>query len=401
MDSTTLFNPSSITIIEEPPIKKLPENVAKISVIGVGGAGCNMVGHMINEGVNYRINMAVANTDLQSLQISKAPTKIQIGVQLTRGLGAGMKPEVGRDAANENYDEIKDALVGSDIVFVASGLGGGTGTGAAAVVASAAKEIGALTVAVATKPFAWEGKKRAALANLGLEELKKVSDSIIIIQNDKLLNIIEQSTGMKEAFRMVDNVLYQAVVGMSEVILNPGNNDINTDFADIRTIMQHKGLALMGIGIGHGEDAATKALENAVNSPLMDNMTLSGARGVLIHFRISPNVAMFAISNVMEKVHEYVDDYAEVIFGTTSDKNLSADEVQITIIATGFDIAGQDPHYPQPTNSQSVHVQPASTKPETEAEQTKPQEQQPAIENSNYFDTPPLMRNYSIKYYLD
>ncbi len=394
MENTTLFNPKNITIIEEPPTRILPDNVAKISVIGVGGAGCNMVGHMINEGVNYRINMAIANTDLQSLQISKAPTKIQIGIQLTRGLGAGMKPEVGRDAANENYEDIKNALAGSDIVFVATGLGGGTGTGAAAVVASAAKEIGALTVAVATKPFAWEGKKRAALANLGLEELKKVSDSIIIIQNDKLLNIIDTATGMRDAFKMVDNVLYQAVVGMSEVILNPGNNDINTDFADIRTIMQHKGLALMGIGIGRGEDAATKALENAVNSPLMDNMTLSGARGVLIHFRISPNVSMFAISNVMSMVHENVDDYAEVIFGTTSDKNLDSDEVQITIIATGFDITN-DTQIPQQKENQQIESKTQNDE-KTEIEDVKKAD----ITNYNYLETPPLMRNYSIKYYL-
>lgn len=394
MENTTLFNPKNITIIEEPPTRVLPDNVAKISVIGVGGAGCNMVGHMLDEGVNYRINMAIANTDLQSLQISKAPTKIQIGIQLTRGLGAGMKPEVGRDAANENYEDIKNALIGSDIVFVATGLGGGTGTGAAAVVASAAKEVGALTVAVATKPFSWEGKKRAALANLGLEELKKVSDSIIIIQNDKLLKIIDTTTGIRDAFKMVDNVLYQAVVGMSEVILNPGNNDINTDFADIRTIMQHRGLALMGIGVGRGEDAATKALENAVNSPLMDNMTLGGARGVLIHFRISPNVSMFAISNVMTMVHEHVDNYAEVIFGTTSDKNLASDEVQITIIATGFDISQETPNT---VPKENVGIQePIDIDSKKEPEVVKNGE----ITNYNYLDTPPLMRNYSIKCYL-
>lgn len=391
----TLFNTQNIKIIEEKPIRTLPDNVAKISVIGVGGAGCNMVDHMISEGVNYRINMAVANTDLQSLQISKAPTKIQIGVQLTRGLGAGMKPEVGRDAANENYEDIKTALTGSDIVFVASGLGGGTGTGAAAVVASAAKEVGALTVSVATKPFAWEGKQRAALANLGLEELRKVSDSIIIIQNDKLLNIIEQSTGMKDAFKMVDNVLYQAVVGMSEVILNPGNNDINTDFADIRTIMQHKGLALMGIGIGRGEDAAIKALENAVNSPLMDNMSLSGAKGVLIHFRISPQVSMFAISSVMNLVHDKVDDYAEVIFGTTSDKQLSIDEVQITIIATGFNINSDSTSNEAIAASQNNGAN--IVKKLEEVVQNAPKTTK---DNENYLDTPPLMRNYSIKFPL-
>lgn len=383
----TLFNSNSITVIEEAPIKRLADNVAKISVIGVGGGGCNMINHMINEGPNYRINLIVANTDLQVLQISKAPTKIQLGINLTRGLGAGMKPEIGRDSANENYEDIKNALAGSDIVFVAAGLGGGTGTGAAAVVASAAKEIGALTVSVVTKPFTWEGKKRAALANLGLEELKKVSDSIIIIQNDKLLEIIDHNMGIKDSFRIVDNILYQAVIGMSEVILNPGNNDINTDFADIRTIMQHKGLALMGMGSAQGEDAAIKALENAVESPLLDKMSLSGAKGILIHFRISPNISMFAISSVMNMVHEKVDGFAEVIFGTTTDKNLAPDEVQLTIVATGFEV-----HNDNLSNNQQT----------AQTEQKTP-EQQPApkVENNdNYLDTPPLMRNYSIKFPL-
>ena len=237
------------------PSKVLSDNVAKIAVIGVGGGGCNMINHMINEG-SHKIDLIAANTDLQVLHISKAPKKIQLGLKLTKGLGAGMKPEVGRDSAVESYEEIKATLKGADIIFIAAGLGGGTGTGAAAIIAKAAKEIGALTVSVVTKPFTWEGKKRAGLANLGLEELKKVSDSIIIVPNDRLLEIIDENVGMKDAFKIIDNILYQAVNGMSEVILNPGNSDINTDFADVKTIMQHKGMALMGIGRAKGENAA-------------------------------------------------------------------------------------------------------------------------------------------------
>ncbi len=236
-----LFNVDDITV--EMPNQTIGENIAKISVIGVGGGGCNMINHMIQEGT-HKIDLIAANTDLQVLNISRAPKKIQLGVKLTKGLGAGMKPEVGRDSAVESYEDIKNALKGTDIIFIAAGLGGGTGTGAAAIIAKAAKEVGALTVSVVTKPFTWEGKKRAGLANLGLEELKKVSDSIIVVPNDRLLDIIDENVGMKDAFKIIDNILYQAVNGMSEVILNPGNSDINTDFADVKTIMQHKGMLL-------------------------------------------------------------------------------------------------------------------------------------------------------------
>ncbi|MGB9801540.1 MAG: cell division protein FtsZ, partial [Arcobacter sp.] len=210
-----LFRVDDITV--EMPNKTLSDNVAKITVVGVGGGGCNMVNHMIQEGTR-RIDLISANTDLQVLNISRAPKKIQLGAKLTKGLGAGMKPEVGRDSAIESYEEIKSTLTGADIVFIAAGLGGGTGTGAAAIIAKAAKEIGALTVSVVTKPFTWEGKKRAGLANLGLEEIKKVSDSIIVVPNDRLLDIVDKDIGMKDAFKIIDNILYQAVNGMSEVI---------------------------------------------------------------------------------------------------------------------------------------------------------------------------------------
>lgn len=366
------------------PSKVLSDNVAKIAVIGVGGGGCNMINHMINEG-SHKIDLIAANTDLQVLHISKAPKKIQLGLKLTKGLGAGMKPEVGRDSAVESYEEIKATLKGADIIFIAAGLGGGTGTGAAAIIAKAAKEIGALTVSVVTKPFTWEGKKRAGLANLGLEELKKVSDSIIIVPNDRLLEIIDENVGMKDAFKIIDNILYQAVNGMSEVILNPGNSDINTDFADVKTIMQHKGMALMGIGRAKGENAAQRALEDAIDSPLLDKVSLNGAKGILIHFNIHPQVSLFAINDVMGTINDRMDSNAEIIFGTTSDSTLEKDEVKITIVATGFESKNDEledtSEANEENNNQSSAVLDDS--------------------NENYYDTPPFMRDYRVQYQLN
>ncbi len=375
-----LFNVDDIKV--EMPNQTLSDNVAKIAVIGVGGGGCNMINHMINEG-SHKIDLIAANTDLQVLHISKAPKKIQLGLKLTKGLGAGMKPEIGRDAAVESYDDIKTALGEADIVFIAAGLGGGTGTGAAAIIAKAAKEIDALTVSVVTKPFTWEGKKRAGLANLGLEEIKKVSDSIIIVPNDRLLDIIDENIGMKDAFKIIDNILYQAVNGMSEVILNPGNSDINTDFADVKTIMQHKGLALMGIGRAKGEDAALKALEDAIDSPLLDKVSLSGAKGILIHFNIHPQVSLFAINNVMGTIHDTIDSNAEIIFGTTSDDSLEKDEVKITIVATGFE--SNSPEDEEVVNDNDDEIKLRQLSPDDE----------------NYLDIPPLMRDYEVQYQLN
>ena len=363
------------------PSKVLSDNVAKIAVIGVGGGGCNMINHMINEG-SHKIDLIAANTDLQVLHISKAPKKIQLGLKLTKGLGAGMKPEVGRDSAVESYEEIKSTLKGADIIFIAAGLGGGTGTGAAAIIAKAAKEIGALTVSVVTKPFTWEGKKRAGLANLGLEELKKVSDSIIIVPNDRLLEIIDENVGMKDAFKIIDNILYQAVNGMSEVILNPGNSDINTDFADVKTIMQHKGMALMGIGRAKGENAAQRALEDAIDSPLLDKVSLNGAKGILIHFNIHPQVSLFAINDVMGSINDRMDSNAEIIFGTTSDSTLEKDEVKITIVATGFESRNDEPEEVQ------------------EGSEENTQNAVP-LDIETYLDTPPLMRDYIVQYQLN
>jgi len=309
---------------------------AKIKVIGVGGGGCNMINHMINENVRG-IELVVANTDAQALEGSLAPTKIQLGAKLTRGLGAGMKPEVGRSAAEESYQEIKSVLEGADMVFVAAGLGGGTGTGAAEVVAAAAKEVGALTVAVVTKPFIFEGQKRRKFADEGLVGVKKVCDSIVVIPNDKLLAIVDKNMGVKDSFKIVDNVLSRAVTGISGVILKHGNNDINLDFADLKTVMSHKGTALMGVGEASGNDAAYQAMKNAIESPLFDNISISGAMGVLVHVNMHPNYPLVQIQQAMSIVYESADPDADVIFGTTTDENLDIDRVAITIVATGFE----------------------------------------------------------------
>ncbi len=381
MDSS-LFDPANINITEQAPTKTLATNEAKIAVIGVGGGGCNMINHMIKEGT-HKIDLIVANTDLQVLRESYAPQAIQLGPNLTRGLGAGMKPEIGRDAALESIDEIKEVLDQKDIVFIAAGLGGGTGTGAASIIAEVAKNSGALTVSVVTTPFKWEGRKRAGLAQRGLDELKKVSDSIIVIPNDKLLNIIDETTGMQNAFKIVDNVLYQAVHGMSEVILKSGAGGINVDFSDVKTIMQYKGRAIMGIGAAKGEDALKRALENAIKSPLLGDLSLTGAQGLMVHWTVNPEVSMYSMSNIMEDIHDTVDSDAYVIVGTTTDDTLAEDEVKITIVATGF-------------QEQFDKNETTTNKSTTSTTQTKYDPN-----DKDYYDVPPSMRNYSIQINLD
>lgn len=309
---------------------------AKIKVVGVGGGGGNMINHIIRENPNLDIDLMIANTDAKALDNSPAHTKIQLGEKKTKGLGAGMRPEVGKEAAQESYEEIKSALETSDVVFIASGLGGGTGTGAAPVVAQAAKEIGALTVAVVTMPFSFEGKKRSKLADIGLSELRKESDSIVIIPNDRLLTLIDKKSGIKESFKMVDEVLARAVNGMCSIVLDSGVSDINLDFADVKTVMSHRGHALMGVGEAYGEGAAQEAIKNAIQSPLLDNMNINGALGVLVHFKMHPNCSLDDLHSAMLMIEEASDDDADVIFGTTTDENIEDNKVEVTIIATGF-----------------------------------------------------------------
>lgn len=311
-------------------------NGARIIAVGVGGGGGNMIGHMLKEGVNG-IEMIVINTDAQVLAEENAALKIQIGEKLTKGLGAGMKPSVGKDSALESYDDIKNALEGADIVFISAGLGGGTGTGAAPIIAQIAKEIGALTVSVVTKPFRFEGNKRLKLAETGLEELKKESDSIVVIPNDKLSSIIDRKLGLKDSFKIVDSVLAQAVSGTAGIILSNGANDINLDFADLRTVMSHRGMALMGVGEYEGENSAYEAIKSAIESPLLDNMSINGAMGILVHFKIHPDFPFMETSEAMLVVQESAHEDADVIWGTTTDESLPIDYVKITIVATGFE----------------------------------------------------------------
>ncbi|MEA3372738.1 MAG: cell division protein FtsZ [Campylobacterota bacterium] len=328
--------------------ESLMQKGARIVAVGVGGGGGNMIGHMLKESVPG-IEMIIANTDAQVLEKSSSHTKIQIGTKLTKGLGAGMKPSIGKDSALESYDEIRAALEGADIVFIAAGLGGGTGTGAAPVIAQIAKEVDALTISVVTKPFAFEGRKRMKMAEAGLEELKKESDSIVVIPNDKLLSIIDRRLGMKESFKIVDSVLSRAVSGTSGVILASGDNDINLDFADLQTVMSHRGMALMGVGEYQGENAAYEAIKSAIESPLLDNMSINGAMGVLVHFNMHPDFPMMELSEAMDVVHESADEEAEVIFGTSTDSSLPIDFVRITLVATGFEhdlnIEGNNPDF--------------------------------------------------------
>ncbi|WP_295052064.1 cell division protein FtsZ [Sulfuricurvum sp.] len=309
---------------------------ARIVAVGVGGGGGNMIGYMLKEQIPG-IELIIANTDAQVLEQGSAATKIQLGAKLTKGLGAGMKPEVGKESAIESYEALTRALEGADIVFVAAGLGGGTGTGAAPIIAKCAKDVGALTIAVVTKPFSFEGKKRLKLAEDGLQELKNESDCIVVIPNDKLLSIIDPKLGIKESFKIVDSVLARAVSGTSGVILASGDNDINLDFADLQTVMSHRGLALMGVGEYKGENAAYEAIKNAIESPLLDNMSVNGALGVLVHFSMHPEFPFMELSAAMDVVHNSVDESADVIFGTTTDESLAKDFIRITLVATGFE----------------------------------------------------------------
>lgn len=313
-------------------------NIAKIKVIGVGGGGTNMINRIAQDKESLPITLIAANTDAQHLEASDADIKIQLGSELTKGLGAGMNPEVGKNSALESEAKIREVLEGADIVFVAAGLGGGTGTGAAPVVARIAREVGALTISTVTTPFKYEGKKREKIAIAGLEEIQSESDSIVVIPNSKLSSIIDRTTGYKDAFAIVDTILFRAVNGICGVIINHGHGDMNVDFADLRTIMKYKGKALMGIGKASGERAAINALKNAIESPLLDDVSLDGASGVLIHFQFHPNYPLVEIEESMTSVvYERVEEYADVILGTTPDESITEEDfVAVTIIATGF-----------------------------------------------------------------
>jgi len=305
---------------------------AKIKVIGLGGGGGNAVSRMMSADFTG-VDFIVANTDLQALRSSPAPVKIQLGSKLTQGLGAGSNPDVGRGAALEDPEEITRLLEGADMVFITAGLGGGTGTGAAPVVASLAKDLGILTVAVVTKPFVFEGRKRLLQAEAGMEALRGVVDTLIAIPNQRLLSVVDRGTPLLEAFKVADTVLQQAVQGISDLILVPGL--INLDFADVRTIMSGMGMAMMGTGVGHGEHRALDAAQKAVASPLLDDTSIEGARGILINFTGGADLAIHEVEEAARIVQEAAHEEANIIFGAVIDPTLQ-DEVRMTVIATGF-----------------------------------------------------------------
>lgn len=314
-------------------IKTDVESFARIQVIGVGGSGKNATNHMINAKVKG-VDFLAINTDSQDLQNSLAPRKIHIGKNLTKGLGAGMNPEVGKNAAEETRAEVQEALKNADMVFVAGGLGGGTCTGAGPVVARIAKEMGALTIGVVTKPFMFEGQRRMRLAEEGLTELSKSVDALIVVPNDKLLGAISKDTTAKDAFAMSDEVLKQAVEGISQLITTPGQVG-NIDFADIRAVLENAGSALMGIGTASGENRAVEAAKAAISSPLID-VSIHGAKGVLFSIAGNDDLTMFEITEAARVITESVDPDAKIIFGTIRDEKLKKNEIQVTVIAANF-----------------------------------------------------------------
>ena len=312
--------------------EKMLDGTATIKVIGVGGAGNNAVNRMVDCGIRG-VEFIAVNTDRQALQMSKAGTKIQIGEKITRGLGAGANPDIGAQSAEESKSEISEALRGADMVFVTAGMGGGTGTGAAPIVAGIAKEMGILTIGVVTKPFTFEGKKRLSQADRGIESLKTKVDTLVVIPNDKLLQIIDRKTSIVEAFRMADEILRQGVQGISDLIAVPGL--VNLDFADVKTIMLNTGMAHMGIGRASGENRAEDAAKQATESPLLET-SIEGAKGVIINITGGEDLGLHEVNTAAELVQRSVDPEANIIFGTVTDPEMK-DEIQITVIATGFE----------------------------------------------------------------
>ncbi|EKN62528.1 cell division protein FtsZ [Schinkia azotoformans] len=370
------------------------DSLASIKVIGVGGGGSNAVNRMIEHGVQG-VEFIAVNTDAQALNLSKAEIKLQIGTKLTRGLGAGANPEVGKKAAEESREQIEEALKGADMVFVTAGMGGGTGTGAAPVIAQISKELGALTVGVVTRPFTFEGRKRSTQAASGIASFKENVDTLIVIPNDRLLEIVDKNTPMLEAFREADNVLRQGVQGISDLIAVPGL--INLDFADVKTIMSNQGSALMGIGIATGENRAAEAAKKAISSPLLET-SIDGAQGVLMNITGGMNLSLYEVQEAADIVATASDEEVNMIFGSVINENLK-DEIVVTVIATGFkETVGNKPI--QASRPSMIGNRPSVVPNRNMARKEEPvQPEQPHLNNAGQFsaedtlDIPTFLRN--------
>jgi cell division protein FtsZ len=359
------------------------DSLATIKVIGVGGGGNNAVNRMIEHGVQG-VEFIAVNTDAQALNLSKAEIKMQIGSKLTRGLGAGANPEVGKKAAEESKEQIEEALRGADMVFVTAGMGGGTGTGAAPVIAQIARNLGALTVGVVTRPFTFEGRKRATQAAGGISAMKESVDTLIVIPNDRLLEIVDKSTPMLEAFREADNVLRQGVQGISDLIAVPGL--INLDFADVKTIMSSKGSALMGIGVASGENRAAEAAKKAISSPLLET-SIDGAQGVLMNITGGTNLSLYEVQEAADIVASASDQEVNMIFGSVINENLN-DEIVVTVIATGFNEESAQTSKPQPQAGRPAYGQ--QGKPAVSPVKREPKREEPVHETvrTNHIQQP-------------
>lgn len=374
-----------------------PEMFARIKVIGVGGGGSNAVNRMIDEGMTG-VEFVAVNTDAQALLLSNAPKRVRIGDKLTRGLGAGGNPEVGQKAAEESAEELYEVVRGADMVFIACGMGGGTGTGAAPVVAQVARESGALTIGVVTRPFTFEGSRRLQSSESGINRLKDFVDTLIVIPNDRLLQIVDKRASLKDSFRMADDVLRQGIQGISELITVPGL--INLDFADVRTIMKEGGAALMAIGRATGEDRARVAAEQAISSQLLD-VTIDGARGILFNVTGGSDMTLFEVNQAAAIIKETAHPDVNLIFGAVIDPNLG-DEIRVTVIATGFDRANTKPHtmpIVKPTSTRtpasapaSRPAQPAAHAPAENVSVSRSSDFTPRSYNTDEFDIPPFLR---------
>lgn len=361
----------------------MADGTATIKVIGVGGAGTNAVNRMVDSGIRG-VEFIAVNTDRQALLLSKASSKIQIGEKITRGLGAGANPDIGAQAAEESKAEITEALRGADMVFVTAGMGGGTGTGAAPIVASCAKEMGILTIGVVTKPFTFEGKKRLTQAERGIESLKGKVDTLVVIPNDKLLQVIDRKTSIVEAFKMADDVLRQGVQGISDLIAVPGL--VNLDFADVKTIMLNTGIAHMGVGRASGESRAEDAAKQAIQNPMLES-SIEGAKGIIINITGGPNLGLHEVNTAAELVQRSVDPEANIIFGAVIDESLDEDIV-ITVIATGFETKPKIGTVP-------VNEIPSSNNAKPWEKKTTQVSTQPEPINNNDLDIPSFLRKKS------